>query len=138
VLPKNLKAGSEIVHYCNSCKWDLGHTVIAMIGSTPARVRCNTCKAERNYKSPSQTKTREILRERPKKVTGSHSDFYREKLQSSSGRESKNYRIDIPFEVGDKVNHKKFGLGVVLKVIPPDRVEIIFQDELKVLACKQN
>src|SRR5947208_272159 len=31
-------------------KMQLGHTILAMLGAKPARVRCNTCQGEHNYR----------------------------------------------------------------------------------------
>jgi hypothetical protein len=51
-------------------------------------------------------------------------------------RTPKAYRIDVEVEEGDVLDHKIFGRGVVLKTVPPDRMEIIFKEEVKVLACR--
>ena len=129
--------GSEILYHCPRCALELWHTVLAMAEGQPARVRCNTCKSERNYRA--KRKTTDLLRKKrtssTEKKTGSHAEFYQERLKAVGGKASKAYRIDAEFSAGDLVEHKKFGLGVVLKVIPPDRVEIVFSEEIKMLAC---
>lgn len=138
MLKKKIQVGSEILHTCSRCNLELWHTVLAMIGSDPARVRCNTCKSERNYrkakpKSTGSSGSKTTARQRK---TTSDPDFYRQKLQENIMKSPIDYRIDKSFEENDVVLHKKFGKGVVLKTIPPDRAEIIFQDQTRVLVCK--
>lgn len=136
-LRKTLKVGDDFVHYCSRCKLELGHRILAMRGSEPARVRCNTCYSERNFKKQAKSHAAvKQVRERQPKKTSSHSEFYQQKLTEAGGRPSVKYRIDQSFKEGDLVEHKLFGLGVVLKVIPPDRVEIVFSEEIKMLAAK--
>ncbi len=133
-----LKVGSDIKYFCSRCNLELGHRILAMVGAEPARVRCNTCMSERNYRvskrtAPSRTEKENV---RPSARKMRDSAFYQQKLQASLMRSPKNYRIDVEVAEGDVVDHKVFGRGVVLKTIPPDRMEVIFQDEVKVLACK--
>ncbi len=133
------KAGSEIKYHCPRCELDLWHTVIAVTGGQPARVRCNTCKSERNYKAPrlsggsDRPTPRAITRT---KVVGAHPDLYQQKLRALVMKSPKPYRIDAAFEVDDLIDHIKFGRGVVLKLIHPDRMDVLFQDESRTLVCK--
>ena len=48
--------------------------------------------------------------------------------------EFKAYRVDETFAEGDLVRHKKFGDGVVTRIIDPKKVEILFKDEPRTLA----
>src|SRR5947199_129749 len=51
--------------WCRKCKRILAHTIEAIVGETPARVHCNTCKSPHGYKpyepggSPRQVRQRE-------------------------------------------------------------------------------
>jgi hypothetical protein len=48
--------------------------------------------------------------------------------------EFKAYNVSAVFREGDLVRHKKFGDGVVTRVIDAGKVEILFKDEPKTLA----
>lgn len=48
----------------------------------------------------------------------------------------KTYRADQPFDESDVIDHVKFGRGVVLKLVHPDRMDVIFQDETRTLIRK--
>ena len=37
------KTGGEVDCFCTRCKMVLAHTILAMVGDRPARVKCNTC-----------------------------------------------------------------------------------------------
>jgi hypothetical protein len=44
------------------------------------------------------------------------------------------YRVDQIFAEGDLIRHKKFGDGVVTRIIDANKVEILFKDEPRMLA----
>src|SRR3954462_8059466 len=60
------KVGGDIDSWCTRCKMTLGHTILAMVGSKPARVRCNTCQGEHNYRGASEPKKRKPSEPRKK------------------------------------------------------------------------
>jgi len=140
---QNLKVGGDIVYYCSKCALDLGHRILAMVGSEPARVRCNTCYSERNFRAKKQLK--QVLDEirRPIRrisssssaLSNSLSNIYREKMKENLDKTPRNYRADERFEVGDVVVHPNFGKGVVVKLIFPDRMDVLFSDQSKTLIC---
>lgn len=45
------RVGGEVDAACTKCKMLLGHTILAMVGSRIARVRCNTCQGEHNFRT---------------------------------------------------------------------------------------
>ncbi len=130
------KVGGYIKTYCSRCCLELGHTIVAMMSGSPARVRCDTCRSERNYRAPKTT--REILtrRESRPKVSASLEDVYDRRIKELAHQNAKPYKLDGVFEVNDLVDHPTFGRGIVTKVIFPDRLELMFRDATKVLANK--
>jgi len=46
-----LKVGGEVDAVCGRCKMTLAHTILAMVGTKPVRVQCNTCGAQHGYRS---------------------------------------------------------------------------------------
>jgi len=49
---KQYSAGDLSEARCTRCRAVTNHTIIAMVGSTPARVRCNTCDGDHNDRPP--------------------------------------------------------------------------------------
>lgn len=129
------KTGSEILYDCPRCNLKLGHTILAMVSNQPARVRCNTCKSERNYrrKSPQRRENKTTPAVERKRSGPTDTAFYNELLKKSYDRTPKSYRATEPFAEGDVIEHISFGKGVVSKLIFPDRMEVVFPDEIRVL-----
>ena len=48
------RVGGEVVAFCTKCRMDLAHTIIAMDGTKPARVQCNTCNGQHNYRGKAE------------------------------------------------------------------------------------
>jgi hypothetical protein len=150
-MSKPLKAGGEVDSWCTKCKLFLNHRIIAMVGGTPVRVECSTCSSHHNFRarppgertvaSPgrasaseraprstrsSVTKAQQALLEREK--------MWEKAIAGKGVHEFKNYRVDELFNEGDLIRHKKFGDGVVTRIIDPKKVEILFKDEPRTLA----
>jgi hypothetical protein len=151
-MSKPLRAGGEVDAWCTKCKLVLNHRIIAMIGPIPARVECSTCNSHHNYrgKAPgakasaatgtkasaggaaprstrsSVTKAQQALLDRERS--------WEKAIAGKAVSQFRNYRVDELFGEGDLVRHKKFGDGVVTRVIDAHKVEILFKDEPRTLA----
>jgi hypothetical protein len=138
-----LTAGKEIVCYCTSCKMDLNHVIVAMKGDLIARVQCHTCKKEHAYKSakgvkePSKTAKAKATKagkggEESSKSTPIEVEW-RQLMNTHRDRPAKPYSARSAFTTGDRIQHPTFGDGVVGKLIFPNKVEVVFQHDMKVL-----
>jgi hypothetical protein len=125
-------AGKEVLSYCGKCKLPLGHTIVSMKDTaTIGKVQCNTCQAVHMYKDPA-TKTKKVKsRTTTRKKAVSVGQLWTEELGKASGK-AVPYSIREKFEVGDIIDHKKFGPGIVQTHID-DKIEVLFQHELKLL-----
>ena len=45
------------------------------------------------------------------------------------------YSMQEPYVIGDVVDHPKFGNGVVQEVFPPNKMQILFRDGVRMLRC---
>jgi hypothetical protein len=149
-MSKPLRAGGEVDSWCTKCKLVLNHRVIAMVGGTPVRVECSTCGSHHNYRArapgekapsapratssgaprstrvPSATKAQQAALERERS--------WEKAIAGKAVSDFKNYRVDQTFAEGDLIRHKKFGDGVVTRILDPKKVEILFKDEPRTLA----
>lgn len=136
-----LATGKELVCYCTKCKMDLAHMIMSMVGANPARVLCKTCKSEHNFKvkkgvkEPGSTPaSRKAAREKTAaadKVVAVEVEWLRQ--MNASTRPLKSYATSGFFGVGDKIAHSSFGEGIVQKHIYPNKLEILFKADVKVL-----
>ena len=137
LIRRPLSAGSEIDAWCTRCKMDLGHRIVAMVGTAPKRVLCMTCGSEHNYRSekkvsspggPPKTKTTKS----PAKASASGRSSTarsREEWEKRvrSGKPMKRYSIVETYAMDDLVTHKKFGDGYVSHV-SDGKVTVVFID----------
>jgi hypothetical protein len=132
--------GKEIVSYCTKCKMDLGHTIVAMKGANPARVICRTCKSEHNFKvkkgvkEPGAAKAPRAPRVPKEKVDKAVPvEMEWTKQINSNTRAVKEYAANGAFSAGDKIAHPSFGEGIIQKLIFPNKVEVLFRTDMKLL-----
>jgi len=132
-----LKTGSDVICYCGACKMDINHVILAMDGTKIAKVECKTCHATHTYKGKKGIKApKKVTRKAPSKRAEKKAQDVLEAWNDAmggSGFDKVPYSIRSTFEVGSKIDHKKYGPGVVQNLIHPDKVEVLFKDDVRVL-----
>lgn len=140
-----VQVAGEVLAFCSQCKMDLIATVVAMKGDKIVRVHCKTCKKERAYKSPkglnepgqipAKKATRGARTETGEKVDRSVGAEWRKAMSELSQYKANPYSAKGQMAVKDKLAHPTFGEGVVTRLIHPNKVEVLFEMDLKVLVC---
>ena len=134
-----LKPGGDIDSWCGECKLILAHTIEAMVGDKPARVHCNTCKAQHSYRpyEPGEARRRVRAREaggslgpQPGKSRASR---YQTLLKGKNMALAKRYSPKDNYAPGDVVEHPSFGVGVAIALKDGTKIEVLFDDGSKVL-----
>ncbi len=127
---------NEAPAYCTSCKMDLNHVIVAMKGERIAKVQCLTCKKEHLYRAPKgATEPKAPKAKKADTEETNHSiEVEWEKLMSAHRDiPIKTYSTRGQFNLGDKLSHPTFGDGIVGKLIYPNKLEVIFRTDVKVL-----
>ena len=127
--------GKDVLSYCSKCKLTLSHTIVAMKDpSSIAKVKCNTCKTLHAYKNPS-TKTAKIKSKSmipgAKKKSISVAELWEQEM-CNTHKKSRPYSIRETFQIGDVIDHKKFGPGIVQN-FTDGNIEVLFRFEIKTL-----
>lgn len=142
------QAGDHIDARCTRCKEITNHTIIAMVEEKPARVRCNTCGGDHNYRPPRKVKaaktSTKAAPKTPKAPRRNAADRLREALQEEWQEKAGEadpglavpYSMEASFKLNDLVDHPVFGVGVVKELFKPNKVEILFASGTKALRCK--
>ncbi len=142
------QAGDHVDARCTRCKEITNHTIVAMVEDKPARVRCNTCGGDHNYRPPRQVKAAKTATKTaakgPKPPRRTAADRKREALQEEwqdvAGQADPGltvaYNMERSFKLEDLVDHPVFGVGVVKALFKPNKVEILFASGTKALRCK--
>lgn len=127
------KVGGEVDAFCTKCKMTLAHTILAMVGTKVARVRCNTCMGEHAYRGApgSASKPRASKPRGPSKeekiIIG-----WEQRLAGKDLASAPKYSPQETFAVDQVLNHPTFGIGIV-SAVRGDKVEVAFKGDTKTL-----
>lgn len=131
------KVGGDALSYCTRCKIELAHVIVSMVDGQPAKVICKTCKSEHKFrKAPgtASTKTKSPRLSKPSTSTQVvRAAEYWEKKMREAKKVGRPYAVSDTFQVGDVVEHTKFGPGIVETVVSPSKVTVFFRDGEKIL-----
>jgi hypothetical protein len=157
-MVKPLKVAGEVDSWCTKCRMLLNHRIVSMDKGRPYQVLCLTCHTQHLYRAnaPGQVAAPAVGRssgvgatastrtsDRPPRSHGptraeqARLDRERSWEKAVAGRslgEFKPYNVTARFNEGDLIRHKKFGEGVVTRVIDAAKVEVLFRDEPRMLA----
>jgi hypothetical protein len=135
--------GSDVEAYCTKCKMVLAHSVVAMQGTKPRRVRCNTCSGEHNYRAtkpvPKTASKKAPAKATKKKATTKKTrQSWEEVMQEASAKPHKKYSMSGSFGEGDWIEHATFGLGCVQTFVAPNKITVRFADASRLLVCNRS
>jgi len=142
---KELGAGDDIDSRCLKCKDVTNHTIVAMVADKVVKVQCNVCHSLHNYR-PVQggvkalVRRNVIKRDQPAKevktAAGSKSEKrFHEMIEGRDQRAAIPYAMNVAFQTDDLVDHPVFGIGLVVKTISPNKMEVVFKEASKILIC---
>jgi hypothetical protein len=152
-MPKPLRVAGEVDSWCTRCRLLLNHRIVSMKAGKAHQVECLTCRSTHLWR-PNAPGDKPTASDRPaeRRVVGSPSGasgaarparvtaaarLEEQWAKATLGRavgDFKAYNVAASFREGDLVRHKKFGDGVVTRVIDPKKVEVLFRDEPRTLA----
>lgn len=145
------KVGAEVLSFCGSCKMDLSHTIMALNGTKIQKCQCRTCKATHGYRTPKGItdpgKYKEAVEKSKSATAGvsktgktrkakeiiSHDIHWEKIMDEHKNTPSVPYSAKTPFKSGVVIHHPVFGDGLVEKLIHPNKIEVVFKMESKVL-----
>lgn len=144
-MSKPLKVAGEVDSFCTKCKMVLNHRIVSMKLGKAHQVMCLTCDGAHLYRAaaPGAKPIAGAKAVRtPRMTTATRAEQARLGREQSwekaiAGRamgDFKAYSIAGTFEEGDLVRHKKFGDGVITRVLDAHKVEVLFKDETRTLA----
>ena len=128
---KKYKVGLEIEAWCTKCKVDRIHVIETLKSDGNInRVLCRTCESIHLFRRPKG----EGGTGKAKKTTR------RKKAESivteAEAAKAKDYAMDGEYAVGDVLKHAKFGLGKVTALKPGGKMEVSFDDSVRILLRK--
>ena len=144
-MSRQLSAGNTIETRCTRCKGILNHSIVAMVGEKIVRVECSTCHGVHAYhpvKTPKETAATKSSSKKaaaPRKTKADPEAAARAEwaeLQPGMNPEQAiPYDMTRVYRLKNLLSHPNFGLGIVQLVIPPNKIDVLFQDGKKRLRC---
>jgi hypothetical protein len=122
------KVGGEVDAFCTRCQLLLAHTVIAMVGTVPVKVECNTCRNVHRFRGASTTVHRPDAKARRGGLTLSF-----DQMLATHTTLPRKYASTTLFATGDVIDHSSFGRGFVSAVKDPGKVEVTFRTGARTL-----
>lgn len=143
--------GKDVEAVCRKCG-EVWHVIMAMDGAKITRVQCKQCMAYHRYRPPegearvdaapsarrkktTSTSTRKKSTKRStKKSSKKKASFDEPLVEPDLTRPIRPYKMTERYLPGDRVQHPKFGEGVV-EMLPGDgKMNVFFEDGRRVLA----
>jgi hypothetical protein len=130
------KVGGDIDAWCTRCKMTLGHTILAMVGGRPVRVRCNTCQGEHNYRGDGAAEPRkgswEPREVRERREAKPSVTSWEALLAGKDVSRARKYSAREKFLADELIQHPVFGIGLVQEV-RGDKIQVAFKADVKTL-----
>jgi hypothetical protein len=137
-MAEELKVGGELDAWCTSCRLMKWHTIVALVGGKPAKVECQGCGKQHQYRaqppgSSTAEKGERAPRARAAKAATAAAPMvdFDTLLAGRSSGEARAYSPNERFELNELVRHPSFDVGVVSATPAPQKVEITFRDGSK-------
>lgn len=145
---KVITAGDEVESWCTSCQLMGAHRVVAVVEGKPEKVICKTCERRHKYrpnppksrtkkgkaKTQKTTKKKKTTRTRRRKDPAT---IWEELLAEKDLSNPKQYAMSGSFIQHDIIEHKTFGIGLVAEVRAEGKMEVVFKEGTKLLACNR-
>ncbi len=149
-MVKPLRVAGEVDSWCTKCRLVLNHRIVSMKNGKAYQVECLTCRAQHLWRQHAPGEKAPAADGAAKRGSGPssstsaktprvsaamrHEQSWEKAIAGRGVNEFKTYNVGGTFEPGDLVRHKKFGDGVVTRVIDAHKVEVLFRDEARTLA----
>ncbi|MBN1960287.1 MAG: hypothetical protein JW841_05025 [Deltaproteobacteria bacterium] len=128
----NMKSCPEssdyIIAYCGVCLNKIAHEIIVSKGDKPKRVRCLTCSNIHPYRVKPP-----VANKQAKEVAGR----YQSLMKKSKVSHAKKYQMGVSFYDNDQIEHDKFGVGFVTRVLFDGKIEVLFSNGKRTLVHKR-
>jgi hypothetical protein len=129
-----VKVGADIEAICGRCG-EVWHVIVAVAGGGIAKVECKQCGRPHRYRQvgrrPAAARPAAV---RPvTRTRGAKAQRAGALVEADPSRPPKTYRSTDCYRIGDRIEHPRFGAGVVDRVAGPGKIQVCFPDGHRVL-----
>jgi hypothetical protein len=148
-MAKPLRVAGEVDSWCTKCRLILNHRIVSMKNSKAHQVECLTCRTTHLWRpnAPGEKAPASPAGDRPRAPAGGATarasrapaaakprQLWEAAIAGRGAHDFTAYDVHSTFKQGELVRHKKFGDGVVMRIIDGHKVEVLFGDEARTLA----
>ncbi|MFQ5864510.1 MAG: hypothetical protein ACE5IW_04690 [bacterium] len=137
---KQYEIGQEIATLCSKCKSEMIHVITAVTDDKIKKVMCKGCYTTHVFRKASSESKTKSGPGRPRKsdsktpVRRSRKYDWSKLVSELDESQIVNYEINDDYTEKEAIRHKRFGVGIIIKVISDIKIEVLFQDDRKILA----
>ena len=137
--------GADVESICRKCG-DVWHVIVAMVEDEIVKVQCKECNGLHKYKNPNAvaaTKTKSAAKKTTKKKAMTAAEKRaaanakpkgKATVEPDLSKPTRPYKFSETFAPGERIDHVKFGTGVVEDILDGGKMEVFFPDGRRVLA----
>ncbi len=140
----NATVGADVESTCRKCG-DVWHVIVAMVEGDIAKVECKECKGTHKYKEPGSDKVaakkkkpakakKKPLTAAEKKAAAAAKPKTHATVEADLKKPTRPYNFNETFQSGERIDHVKFGVGIVEDVLDGGKIEVFFPEGRRVLA----
>lgn len=125
-----MKVGADIEAVCGHCG-EVWHVIVALADGAIAKVECKECGRSHRYRRVGgrpTAATQVVTRTRKAKAQRAGP-----LVEADPSRPPRTYRSTDCYSIGDRIEHPRFGAGVVDRVAGPEKIQVFFPDGHRVL-----
>lgn len=147
------RKNKSVEGYCSVCRIDRMHRVLDELNDRPLMVKCESCGSEGAPMSPRskvkaallkaverkrEDRDRSALLDRLAKLRSKGkltADVWRELTEGRDTRKVTRYRKSAALEELQLVQHRNFGLGIVVERVEGRKAYVLFEDRERLMVC---
>lgn len=127
--------GAEVEALCPKCKGATVHVIEVIKTPELMKVMCKTCLNSHRFRPPKggaakSLKTPKVKKPKLDPQTREERKWNR-MLEHADREKAVSYTMNSSFTENDVIDHTKFGVGVVVKILDHGKITVIFQDGLR-------
>ncbi len=133
---KKPEVGAEVEALCPKCKGATIHVIEVIKTPELMKVMCKACMASHRYRPATPENTKKLVKTKKVKKAKVDAKSREEKkwnrmLEQADREKAISYNMNRSYTENDVIEHMKFGVGVVVKIMDTSKITVIFQDGLK-------
>ena len=129
-----LSIGIKIEARCTKCRKNCEHVLISLSDGKPDLVQCRICDRQHKFRPPTKAKKVNSVSLTEKKAA--ENKKWKQLSSEVKPAKARAYSMNEGYKNNTLVDHPTFGIGIVQRVTGTQKMEILFEDGLKILRCK--